>query len=64
MPASQLLSGLSTEALLVTQCLGLMTALAAAVTGGTSAAVDIALRARLIGHGGDLAIEGALLYRC
>lgn len=64
MPASQLLSRQGTEALLLTQSLGLMAALAAAVAGGTTAAVDIAIRASLGGHGGDLAIEGAVLYSC
>jgi len=41
-----------------------MTALAAAVAGGASAAVDLAVGTGLGGHGGNLAVERAALWIC
>lgn len=63
-PAPQLLSGLGTETLLLARRLGLVAALAAAVAGRAGTAVDLALGTSLLGHGGDLAVERAVLQKC
>lgn len=58
-----LLDTLSTLALVLTQCLGLMAALSGGVTGAACATVDLALGASLFGHGGCLvdAVDGGVL---
>lgn len=54
---------LSTLALVLAESLGLVAALAAAMTGAAAAAEDFALRAGFFGHGGDLvgAVHGGVL---